>query len=72
MEAQGCARHRWVKPRGRKERERVSQSAPRAAGLVNWGRNRAARYRLSVIGDQRSEGGPPRRVAELVFLGDSG
>jgi hypothetical protein len=36
-----------------KERERVSQSAPRAAGLVNWGRSPAARYRLSVIGDQR-------------------
>jgi hypothetical protein len=25
-EPQGCERHRWVKPRGRNERERVSQS----------------------------------------------
>src|SRR5436190_22969593 len=24
MEPQGCERHRWVTPRGRKERERVS------------------------------------------------
>src|SRR5262249_47703037 len=27
MKPQGCERHRWVKPRGREERERVSQSA---------------------------------------------
>jgi hypothetical protein len=27
MKPQGCKRHRWVKPRGREERERVSQSA---------------------------------------------
>jgi hypothetical protein len=27
MEPKGCERHRWVKPRGRKERERISQSA---------------------------------------------
>ena len=26
MEPQGCERHRWVKPRGRNERERVSQN----------------------------------------------
>jgi len=26
MEPQGCERHGWVEPRGRKERERVSQS----------------------------------------------
>jgi hypothetical protein len=32
-EPQGCKRHRWVKPRGRKERERVSQS-------VRWRRRR--------------------------------
>ena len=25
MGAQGCVRHRWVEPRGRNERERVSQ-----------------------------------------------
>jgi hypothetical protein len=33
MEPQGCTRHRWVKPRGRNERERVSQS-------VRWRRCR--------------------------------
>src|SRR4029077_6608451 len=26
MEPHGCERHRWVKPRGRNERERISQS----------------------------------------------
>ncbi len=26
MEPHGCERHRWVKPRGRNERERMSQS----------------------------------------------
>ena len=36
MELQGCKRHRWVKPRGRKERERVSQS-------VRWRRRRKKR-----------------------------
>jgi hypothetical protein len=28
MEPQGCERHRWVEPRGRNERERVSQNLP--------------------------------------------
>src|SRR3954463_1364199 len=27
MEPKGCERHRWIKPRGRDEPERVSQSA---------------------------------------------
>jgi hypothetical protein len=27
MEPKGFERHRWVKPRGREERERISQSA---------------------------------------------
>src|SRR5262245_11051426 len=27
MEPKGCERHRWVKLRGREERERISQSA---------------------------------------------
>src|SRR5437667_12722698 len=29
-EPQGCERHRWVKPRGRKERERVKSIRPSA------------------------------------------
>jgi len=58
MEPQGCERHRWVKPRGRKERERVSQS-------VRWrtrGRKSAAYVR------QRPDYGEPGKSARGCFL----
>jgi hypothetical protein len=35
MEPQGCERHRWVKPRGRNERARVSQDL-RSLDATHW------------------------------------
>ena len=41
MEPQGCERHRWVKPRGRNERERVKSIRP-SADLMFDKANKAA------------------------------
>jgi hypothetical protein len=49
MEPQGCERHGWVKPRGRKKRERVSQSAPHAARSGSGPRSNARDRRRQSI-----------------------
>ena len=36
MEPQGCERHRWVKPRGRNKRERVSQNFRSSDATPFW------------------------------------
>ena len=47
MEPQGCERHRWVKPRGRNKRERVSQSF-RSSDATPIARRQFPRLRLTV------------------------
>ena len=47
MEPQGYGRHRWVKPRGRNKRERVSQSF-RSSDATPIARRQFPRLRLTV------------------------